>query len=70
MSQVFLSPCLAVAWGRVNIAAQEPVMHDCGLCTQDSGEYLAKLLVVGTGRWGAAGLVVVFLCTVVGSRSF
>lgn len=38
-----------------------------GLCTQDSGEYLAKLLVVGAGRWGAAGLVVIFLCTVVGS---
>lgn len=45
-------------------------MHDCGLCTQDSVKYLTKLLVVGKGRGAAAGLVVIFLCTVVGSRSF
>lgn len=47
----------------------EPLLLKTGVlvsCTQDSGEYLAKLPVVGTGRWGAAGLVV-FLCTVVGS---
>ena len=47
----------------------EPLLLKTGVlisCTQDSGEYLAKLPVVGAGRWGAAGLVV-FLCTVVGS---